>query len=107
MVSKIVELSIIMLLIVSILDAFVINHINASITVRNKSFPRYLYPVFCWKRKTNIRMELKIDSFIDRLNSQFVGFYCFNLFKFTKLAFYQYIFTLSSSYFLITTFFSK
>ena len=107
MVSQIVELFFIVNVIVCCIEAFVINQISASITVRNKSFPRYLYPVFFWKRKINIRMELKIDSFINRLNSQYVGFYCFNLFKFTKLASYQYAFIVSSSYFLISNSFSK
>ena len=105
--SKIAEIFFIFLLIVSIVDVFVINQISASITVRNKLFPRYLYPVFFWKRKTNIRMELKIDSFISRLNSQYIGFYSFSWFKFTKLAFYQYAFTVSSSYILISNIFSK
>ena len=105
--STVVETFFIILLIISNITAFLINQISASISVRNKLFPRYLYPVFFWKRKTNIRMELKIDSFISRLNSQFVGFYCFTWFKFTKMAFYQYAFTLSSSYILISNIFSK
>ena len=96
-----------LLLIGANIDAFVINQISASISVRNKLFPRYLYPVFCWKRNISIRMVLKIDSFINRLNEQFVGFYCFNWFKFTKMAFYQYALTISSSYILISNFFNK
>ena len=80
---------------------FIINQISASITVRNKSIHKYLYPIFIRERKTRIRTKLSIDSFIARLNTQFIGFYCFNLFKFTKMAFYQYAFTVSISYFLI------
>ena len=85
------------------INAFIINQISASITVRNKSIPRYLYPIFCSQSKIRIRTKLKIESFIDRLNTQFIGFYCFNLFKFTKMAFYQYAITISTSYFLITS----
>ena len=83
-------------------NAFIINQISASITVRNKSVHKYLYPMFCSKRKTRIRTKLSIDSFIARLNTQFIGFYCFYLFPFTKMAFYKYAFTVSTCYFLIT-----
>ena len=91
----------------AILDTFLINQISASITVRNKSIPRYLYPMFCSQRNRRTRMKLKVDSFVAQLNSQFVGFYCFNLFEFTKMAFYQYAITISSSYFLLSNFFRK
>ena len=104
---KILEQAFLLLLIITNLDAFIINQISASISVSNKSFPKFLYPVFCWKRNKRITMELKIDSFIARLNEQFVGFYCFNWFKFTKMAFYQYAFAISSSYILISNFFNK
>ena len=92
------------LLIISMLNAFLINQISASITVRNKSFTKFLYPVFCWKMNRRIRMQLKIDSFIARLKSEFVGFYCFHWFKFTKMAFYQFAITISVSYFLLSKF---
>ena len=92
------------LFIITNVNAFIINQISASITVRNKSIHKYLYPMFCSNRKTRIHTKLKIDSFIARLNTQFIGFYCFNLFKFTKMAFYQYAFTVSTSYFLIKSF---
>ena len=83
-------------------NAFIINQISASITVHNKSIPRYLYPIFSSQSKIRIRTKLKIDSFIDRLNTQLIGFYCFNLSKFTKMAFYEYAFIISTCYFLIT-----
>ena len=88
------------LFILANINAFIINQISASITVRNKSIHKYLYPMFCSKRKTRIRTKLSIDSFIARLNTQFIGFYCFNLFEFTKMAFYQYAFSVSTCYFL-------
>ena len=71
------------------INAFIINQLSASITVRNKSIHKYLYIIFCSKRIIRIRTKLTIDSFIARLNTQFIGFYCFNLFKFTKMAFYS------------------
>ena len=81
---------------------FTINQLSASITVRNKSIHKFLYPMFYSNRIIRIRTKLAIDSFIARLNTQFIGFYCFNLFKFTKLTFYQYAFSVSTCYFLIT-----
>ena len=89
------------------LNAFIINQLSASITVRNKSIHKYLYPMFINGRNRNLRIKLKFDSFIARLNTQFIGFYCFNLFKFIKMAFYQYSFTISSCYFLISNFLTK
>ena len=91
----------------AILTSFIINQLSASITVRNKTIPRYLYPMFFNERNLKLRTKLKIDSFIARLNQQFIGFYCFNLFKFTKLAFYQYAFSVTSTYILVFNFFKK
>ena len=91
----------------TILTSFIINQLSASITVRNKSIPKHLYPIFINERNIKLRTKLKIDSFIERLNKQFIGYYCFNLFKFTKLAFYQYAFTVSCTYILVFNFFKK
>ena len=99
---KLLKFVFIVLFILMNVIAFIINQLSASITVRNKSIHKYLYPMFCSKRIIRIRTKLTIDSFIARLNNQFIGFYCFNLFKFTKMAFYQYALTVSTSYFLIT-----
>ena len=82
-------------------NAFIINQISASITVRNKSIPRYLYPLFTKRGNARIRMKLEIESFIARLNTEYIGYYCLNLFKFTKMAFYEYSFSVSTCYFLI------
>ena len=98
---KTLKIAFIIFFIITNVDAFIINRLSASITVRNKSIHKYLYPMFCSKRIIKIRTKLTIDSFIARLNTQFIGFYCFNLFKFTKMAFYQYAFTISTCYFLI------
>ena len=89
------------LFIVANVNAFIINQLSASITVRNKSITRHLYPMFYSKKKTKFRMKLEIESFIARLNTEYIGYYCFNLFKFTKMAFYQYSFSVSTCYFLI------
>jgi hypothetical protein len=86
------------------INAFLINQISASITVRNKTIPSLLYPIFASNQRTNRRLRFKIDSFIARLNKQFIGFYCFNLFKFTKKSFYEYVLIISSCYILVHNF---
>ena len=93
--------SFLFLLIITILNTFIMNQLSASITVRNKSIHKYLYPMFSSKRIIRIRTKLTIDSFIARLNTQFIGFYCFNLCKFTKKLFYEYEFIISTCYILI------
>ena len=102
---------------------FVFNSSVASMTDVNESIPKYLYPIFSHpkperlrhgrKLKThsnrlfnarfnrNTELLLKIDSFIVRLNEQYVGFHCLNMFKFTKFSFYEYIFSMASAYMLI------
>ena len=89
------------------ITVFIINQISASITVRNKSIHKYLYPMFCNRRQRKLEIKLKFDSFIARLNTQFIGFYCFNLFEFTKMVYYQYVLSVSSCYFLILDIFKK
>ena len=98
---KLLKNGFIIAFIITNINAFIINQLSASITVRNKSIHKYLYPMFFSNMKIRIRTKLTIDSFIARLNTQFIGFYCFNLFKFTKKAFYEYALIVSTCYFLI------
>ena len=98
---------------------FIINHLACTITTVNQSIPKYLYQVFDKKnfsrlnhqvglnlnyksgQLSNIMVYMKIDSFIARLNEEYVGFYCFNLFQFTKLSFFQYLYVFMTAYVLI------
>ena len=80
---------------------FTVNLMTASISTANKSVVKHLYPIFIDKKLKNIWTKLKVDSFIERLNRDFIGFYCYNLFKMTKRAFYEYFSILTSGYFLI------
>ena len=113
---RLLKIAAILCFLFSNVNPFLINQISASITVRHTSLTRYLYPIFCVRidetipntisnrRNAKLRIKLKIDSFIDRLNNQFVGFYCFNLFKFTKMSFFEYFLLIFSSYCLISKF---
>ena len=96
--------------IIIITSLYIFDDIISSITKFNRKLPNYLYPIFHNKHFTrfdhrisfnlnynfgqlsDIMVRIKIDSFIARLNEEFVGFYFFNLFKVTKLAFFQYIY---------------
>jgi|GEM_PF-5362996 len=110
---------------ISVFMPWSVSMFTISITTKNKAIVKNLYRMFITNNipgnssQNNLSIKksvatlsqslyskelLKIDSFIDRLNSQFIGFYCFNLYKITKLAFYNYWITLSSCYFLITGF---
>ena len=98
---------------------FIVNHLGCTITTVNQSIPKYLYPVFNKKnfsrlnyqiglnlnynsgQLSNIMVHMKIDSFIARLNEEYVGFYCFNLFPFTKLSFFQYLYVFMTAYVLV------
>ena len=99
---------------------FMFTHFTTSITTSNKTLPEYLYPVFKDNNfnrlnnqvglnlnykfgiLSNITVHMKIDSFIARLNEEYVGFYCYNLFQLTKLAFLQYLYTFMTAYVLIS-----
>ena len=108
-IEHLVQVVLFMILPLPFVCLYTINHFCASIPLRNRSIAKYLYPVFYDKnfhriqidrsilfysyrtQTSNLLIHMKIDSFIARLNKQFVGFYCFNLFKFTKLAMLHFL----------------
>jgi hypothetical protein len=55
------------------------------------------------KHTTKIQLinKLKISSFIEKLYGTFIGYYCFDLFPFTTFEFYQYMYFISGTYFLL------
>ena len=99
---------------------YIVNYLCTSITTANQSITKYLYKVFNdqnfnrlsqqsvglnlnynFGQLSNIMVHMKIDSFIARLNEEYIGFYCFNLFPFTKLAYFQYLYIFMTSFVLI------
>ena len=50
---------------------------------------------------SDIIMKMKMDSFIARLNEEYVGFYCFNLFEMTKLVVLEYFYVFLTVYMFI------
>ena len=94
------------------LCAYIINQAAASISVRSKGFPKICYKVFLSPinpnhRSYNLRFKLKVEEFIARLNREFIGYQCFNWFKFTKLTSYKYILSIGVTYILVVDFINK
>ena len=104
-VDQLMRIMFVVVFVLAIVNSYLINYYAASITVRNKHLVKNLYPFFTSKHSMNSVLKnlgkLKINGFIAQLNKQYIGYRCYNLFKFTKLAFYQYYLTLSSTYMLI------
>ena len=73
----------------------------SSICTMNKVILKLLIPIQFDKRHKTRQMKLKIDSFIDRLNEEFVGFYCLYAIKFNRMSFYHYILGISTTYLLV------
>ena len=99
--NKYFKVSIIFIVVIMTIVIYFFNYICASITVRNKNAPKYLYSKFIRSNKLRISIKMKIEAFLLRLITDFIGIYCLNMFKFTKLTFYQYFMTISSAYVLI------
>ena len=81
---------------------FMIYYMSSSICLMNNIIVKFLHPIQLDKRFKTRQMRLKIDSFIDRLNKEFVGFYCLYAIKFNRMSFYQYILGISTTYFLLS-----
>ena len=88
--------------IISFSMIYMFNLLCATVTVKNKNAPRLLYRVFCNYKFIDLKHRLKIINLLEKLTYDFVGFRCLNWFKFTKLAFYQYFLTLTSTYILVS-----
>jgi hypothetical protein len=95
------RLVMLILLIVSWVIIYINNYFSSYITIMNKNVPRQLYRGFCQNRNIDTLTKMKIAEFVFRLDSEFIGFYCLNMFKFTRRSFYEYFLTISITYILI------
>ena len=86
---------------------YFINHISASITVRNDTLLQYLFRINCRNINLNLQTKLKLENFLVEIKTGFIGFYCLNWFEFTKMSFFEYSITLTSSNILVTNMFKK
>ena len=80
---------------------YIMNMVSSWFPQKNIDIPKCLYRLSCNNSVTGMRLKLKMDEFILSLNENYVGFHCFNLFTFTKMSFYKYIFGLSITYILV------
>ena len=96
------KIILILVFVIFVTFTYVLNYMVASITVRNEKAPKYIYPIFYNNSKISITTKLKIEAFLVRLNTEFIGIYCLDFFKFTKLSIYQYFISISSAYILIS-----
>ena len=92
----------IVLIITYIAFIYSLNLLCASVTVRNKNAPKQFYRVFSSYKFIDLKTRLKIISMLEKLTSVFIGFYCFNMYKFTKISFYTYFITITSAYILVS-----
>ena len=75
----------------------------SSISNTNHLFLKHLYPLLTDNSFNRPALRRRIDSFIARLNTEYIGFNCLYFMKFENMTFYEYIIGLSSTYFLVTT----
>ena len=80
---------------------YIMNMVSSWFPQKNIDISKCLYRLACTNSLTDLRLRLKIDEFILSLNENYFDFYCFNLFTFTKISFYKYIFGLSITYVLV------
>ena len=90
-------------------SALLINQSSASISVQNRLVPKLCYRIFLPSTQCtyDLRFLLKVEEFIARLNKEFIGYRCFNLFKFTKIRLYEYILSIGLTYILVVGFINK
>ena len=85
---------------------FIGNYISfqllSSISNTNHSFLKLLYPLLTDSNFNRNALRRRIDSFIARLNTEYIGFYCLYYMKFMNKTFYEYLIGISSTYFLIS-----
>lgn len=86
----------------SYINMNIINAICATVTVRNRNAFKQLYRVFCSYKYINLQYRLKILLLLEKMTGDYVGFYCFNMFKYTKMASFKYYLTLITAYIFMT-----
>ena len=81
-----------------------ITYIPALVYTENTKTPKHLYN-FLMDKTLNLNAKLKIYSFVEKLTESFIGLNCLSFFHFTSTKFYEYIFVVSSTFFMISKMF--
>jgi len=79
---------------------YIYTYIASSLSSAAHDFTSDLYGYIVRKR-SNLKHKLKISAFIEKLDGSTIGIYCYNLFAFTTIEFYQYLAFISSNYILL------
>jgi hypothetical protein len=82
---------------------FAFTFITSRISVFAHNVSSDIHKFLSRKRTTRIQLinKLKISAFIEKLYGTYIGYYCFDLFPFTTFEFYQYMYFVSGTYFLL------
>ena len=86
------------ILIVALTAGFFINKLVTWFPLNHRKIPKMIYPICSGKQSRPIGQLLTLDEFLSSLHKKFLGFYCFNMFKMSKLSFYKYVFGLTITY---------
>ena len=90
----------ILILLLNVFINYIIFASISSLSIKKDQILESLYPILTEKNIIGFRLRLRIDSFIARVNTEFIGFHCLNYIKFERKAFCSYIIGLSSTYIL-------
>jgi hypothetical protein len=82
---------------------FIFTFITSRISVFAHNVSSDIHKFLLRKHTTKILLinKLKISAFIEKLYGTCIGYYCFDLFPFTTFEFYQYMYFVSGTYFLL------
>jgi hypothetical protein len=82
---------------------FILTFMISRISIFAHNVSSDLHKFLLRKHTTKILLinKLKISAFIEKLYGTCIGCYCFDLFAFTTFEFYQYMYFISGTYFLL------
>ena len=86
---------------VSLLFFFIFMISRISVVAHNVSSDIHKFLLRKHTTKIELINKLKISSFIEKLYGSCIGYYCFDWFPFTVYEFYQYMYFISGTYFLL------
>jgi hypothetical protein len=92
-----------LLLVLSVSLLFFFTFMISRISVVAHNVSSDIHKFLLRKHTTNIQLinKFKISAFIEKLYGSCIGYYCFDLFPFTTYEFYEYMYFISGTYFLL------
>ena len=90
-------------MIIAVIVNYYVFDVMSSISTANKSIVKHLYPIIVDRNFRKLRLRLRIDSFIARLNEEFVGFICLRYVDLKRSTFLIYIISITRAYFLVSS----